>query len=137
MRDRGRLATAAALVALAGRTDRESTPAALFAGARTRSFRLRRGSPALDRGQVVPGESKTDVDGQPRTLGTASDLGADELDTVAPQVTITRPGAGRTLPAGRYRVRVSGTDRAGVDGNAAPARRRSVTFRVRGAAGAP
>ncbi len=188
------------------RTDRESAPAALFVNPQTRNFRLRRGSPALDRGQITPGESKTDVDGQPRVLGTGSDLGADELDTVAPRVTITRPAAGRTLPArsrlrlagraqdrsgvatvvfslellpragttcrwfhpvravvtracsdpvlvraklatggrwsfdgpralrlpgGRYRVRVAGTDRAGVNGNSAPARRRGVTFGVR------
>lgn len=185
------------------RTDRTSTPAALFVNPQTRNFRLRPDSPALDRGQVTPGDSKTDVDGQPRTLGAASDLGADELDTLAPRVTVTRPRltagsrlrlggraqdpsgvaavdlslevlprSGRTcrwfhpvralvsrscsepvlvraklarggswsysgprrlrLPAGRYRVRVSGTDRAGVNGNTAPAARRSVTFRVRG-----
>jgi len=193
------------------RTERASAPAALFVNAATRNFRLRRGSPALDRGQITPGDSQTDVDGQPRTLGRASDLGADELDTVAPQVTVTRPRAGQALsggsrlrlagraqdpsgvasvvfslevlprsgrtcrwfdreralvtrscsnpvlvraklsqgrwrfngprrlrlPAGRYRVRVAGTDRSGVTGNAAPARRRSVTFRVGGAAGAP
>jgi|GEM_PF-4495096 len=189
------------------RTARESAPAALFVNPQTRNFRLRPGSPALDRGQITAGESKTDVDGQPRTLGKASDLGADELDTVAPRVTVTRPAARRTLPArsrlrlagraqdpsgvasvvfslevlprsgttcrwlhpvralvtrscsdpvlvraklakggrwsysgsralrlpaGRHRVRVSGTDRAGVNGNSAPAGRRSVTFRVRG-----
>lgn len=194
------------------RTDRTSDPVALFVNPRTRNFRLRPGSPALDRGQITPGDSKTDVDGQPRTLGKASDLGADELDLLAPRVTITRPRARATLagrsrlrlagraedpsgvatvvfslevlpragktcrwfdpvralvtrrcsepvlvraelakggrwsysgprrlrlPAGRYRVRVSGTDRAGVDGNTAPAGRRSVTFRVRGAAAAP
>lgn len=189
------------------RTDRESAPAALFVNPQTRNFRLRRGSPALDRGEITPGESKTDVDGQPRALGKGSDLGADELDLVAPRVEIKQPAAGRTLPArsrlrlagraqdasgvatvvfslevlpragttcrwldpvravvtrscsdpllvraelakagrwsfdgprvlrlpaGRYRVRVSGTDRAGVHGNAAPARQRGVTFRVRG-----
>lgn len=81
------------------RTDRESTPAALFVNPATRNFRLRPGSPAIDRGQVTPGDSATDVDGQPRTLGKASDLGADELDTVAPQVTITRPRARQTLAA--------------------------------------
>lgn len=188
------------------RTDHESAPAALFVNAQTRNYRLRPGSPALDRGQITAGESTTDVDGQPRTLGSASDLGADELDSVAPRVAITRPAAGRTLPArsrlrlagtaqdpsgvaivvfslellprsgascrwvhpqrgrvtrscaepvlvraklakggrwsftgpralrlpgGRYRVRVAGTDRAGVHGNSAPARRRGVTFAVR------
>jgi hypothetical protein len=188
------------------RTDRQSAPAALFVNPATRNFRLRPGSPALDRGQITPGDSATDVDGQPRTLGKASDLGADELDTVAPQVTVTRPRArqtlavgsrlrlagraqdasgvasvvvaidvlpsGRTcrwfspqrglvtrsckdpvlvrarlakdgtwsydgprrlkLPAARYRVRVYGTDRAGVFGNAARASRGRVTFRVGG-----
>ena len=82
------------------RTDRESTPAALFVNPATRNFRLRPGSPAIDRGQTTPGDSATDVDGQPRTLGKASDLGADELDTVAPQVTITRPRARQTLAVG-------------------------------------
>ncbi len=199
------LGASAAAVAFT-RSDRESAPAALFVNPQTRNFRLRLGSPALDRGQITAGESRTDVDGQPRVLGTASDLGADELDTVAPRVTITRPAAGRTLPArsrlrlagraqdpsgvatvvfslevlpragtrcrwfrrvravvtracsdpvliraklakggrwsfdgpralrlpgGRYRLRVAGTDRAGVTGNSAPARRRGVTFGVR------
>lgn len=200
------LGTAPADVAFT-RSDRTSAPAALFVSPRTRNFRLRPGSPALDRGQITAGDSKTDIDGQPRTLGAASDLGADELDTIAPQVTITRPRARQMLPAGsrlrlagraqdpsgvasvvfslevlprsggrcrwfhpvralvtrscaspplvraklakggrwgfagprrlrlapgRYRVRVEGTDRFGATGNAAPARRRSVTFRVRG-----
>lgn len=200
------LGVAPAVVAFT-RTDRASAPAALFVNPQTRNFRLRGGSPALDRGEITPGESRTDVDGQPRVLGKGSDLGADELDTVAPRVTITRPAAGRTLPAGsrlrlagrtqdasgvatvlfslellprsgttcrwfhpvralvtrrcsdpvlvaaklakggrwsfdgrrsfrlpagRYRARVTGTDRAGVDGNIAPARQRGVTFRVRG-----
>ncbi|HVF78305.1 MAG TPA: choice-of-anchor Q domain-containing protein [Solirubrobacteraceae bacterium] len=188
------------------RTDRESDPAALFVNPQTRNFRLRSGSPALDRGQTTPGESSTDIDGQPRTLGKASDLGADELDTVAPRVTITRPRGGQTLgadsrlrlagqaqdpsgvtsvvfslevlprsgatcnwfdpvralvnrscsdpvlvrapvakggawsfngppglalPAGRYRVSVSGTDRFGVTGNTAPAALRTIAFSVR------
>ncbi len=82
------------------RTDRQSAPAALFVNPATRNFRLRPGSPAIDRGQITPGDSATDVDGQPRTLGKASDLGADEIDTVAPQVTITRPRARQTLAVG-------------------------------------
>jgi hypothetical protein len=187
------------------RTDRASAPAALFVNPATRNFRLRPGSPALDRGQITAGDSPFDIDDQPRTLGRASDLGADELDLIAPRVTITRPRGGQRLavgrrlrlagraqdpsgvasvafslevlpasggtcrwfspqrgvvsrscteplfvraklanggrwfydgpvrlklPAARYRVRVTGADRAGVDGNAAPARGRSVTFEV-------
>jgi hypothetical protein len=89
------------------RTDRQSASAALFVSAATRNFRLRPGSPAIDRGQITPGDSPTDVDGQPRTLGKASDLGADELDTVAPQVTITRPRARQALAVGS-RLRLAG-----------------------------
>lgn len=97
------------------RTDRESEPAALFVNAQTRNFRLRSGSPALDRGQITPGESTSDIDGQPRTLGKASDLGADELDTVAPRVTITRPRGGQTLaPDSRLRLAGRAQDRSGV-----------------------
>lgn len=189
------------------RTERAGAAAALFVNPATRNFRLRPGSPAIDRGQITSGDSATDIDGQPRTLGKASDLGADELDTEPPRVTLTRPRAGRALaagsrlrlagraqdvsgvasvlfslevlprsggtcrwfdplralvtrrcsqpvlvraklgsrgrwsysgprrlrlPAGRYRVHVSGSDRAGVTGNSAPASRRSVTFSVRG-----
>ena len=205
------LGTAPGAVAFT-RTDRASAPAALFVNPQTRNFRLRRGSPAIDRGQITSGDSPTDIDGQPRTLGAASDLGADELDLVAPRITLTRPRArqrvparsrlrltgraqddsgvaavvfslqalpatGRTcrwfdpvrgvvtrrcadpllvrakltgrgrwaysaprrlrLPAGRYRVSVSGRDRADNTGNSAPASRRRVTFTVRDRAAAP
>lgn len=109
------------------RTDRESAPAALFVNAQTRNFRLRPGSPALDRGQITAGESKTDVDGQPRTLGKASDLGADELDTVAPRVTVTcrwlhpvHPAAAAP-PRGRAQPQLSSRPRTHADPSAGPA----------------
>jgi hypothetical protein len=66
------------------RTDQASAPDALFANAAKRNFHLRPDSPAIDKGQVTPGDSATDIDGQPRDNGTGSDLGADEFVNTVP-----------------------------------------------------
>ena len=66
------------------RTDQTSSPDALFANAAKRNFHLRPDSPAIDKGQVTPGDSPTDVDGQPRDNGTGADLGADEFVNTVP-----------------------------------------------------
>lgn len=49
------------------------------------TFRLLVGSPAIDTGgAVVGGESQTDIDGDPRLVGAATDIGADEFVNTAP-----------------------------------------------------
>ncbi len=66
------------------RTDQATSPDLLFASAAKRNFHLRPDSPAIDKGQVTPGDSPTDVDGQPRDNGTGADLGADEFINSVP-----------------------------------------------------
>jgi PKD repeat protein len=60
-------------------TDSQNTQdALLFADPAKYDYHLRFGSPAIDKGgDQVPGESTTDIDGQPR--GAKTDLGADEF----------------------------------------------------------
>jgi PKD repeat protein len=53
-----------------------------------KNFHLLPASPAKDTGGPIVGdESTTDVDGEPRVEGTASDIGADEFVNKAPEVT--------------------------------------------------
>jgi PKD domain-containing protein len=61
------------------RTDQATPDGQLFASPARRNFHLRADAPVIDKGQVTPGDSPTDVDGQPRENGAASDLGADEF----------------------------------------------------------
>jgi hypothetical protein len=61
------------------RTDQTTPDAQLFVNAARRNFHLRADAPVIDKALVTPGDSATDVDGQPRENGAASDLGADEF----------------------------------------------------------
>lgn len=58
-------------------------PAAIFADAAGKNFRLRPGSAAIGQGGVVAGESTTDIDGEDRSAG-PTDLGGDEFNNAAP-----------------------------------------------------
>lgn len=84
----GFLAPNTATLDLATRNDRTGVPAALFVNAAKRNFHLRADAPDIDKGQVTAADSATDVDGQPRTTGAASDLGADEFVNTAPTAVI-------------------------------------------------
>jgi hypothetical protein len=82
----------------ATRTIQSADPNTLFADAAGRNFRLRPGSAAIDAGGVTPGESTTDIDGDPRP-GPATDLGADEFVNAPPVASIVvrtaKPRAGQ------------------------------------------
>ncbi len=66
------------------RTDQATPAAQLFVNSARRNFHLRADAPAIDNAQITTGDSATDVDGQPRTVGAASDQGADEFLNTAP-----------------------------------------------------
>jgi hypothetical protein len=61
------------------RTDESTADAQLFVSPARHNFHLRADAPVIDKAQVTTGDSATDVDGQPRVSGAASDLGADEF----------------------------------------------------------
>ena len=67
-----------------------NSDAALFADPGKFNYHLRVNSPAIDKGGPQgSGESDTDVDGQPRVNGSASDLGADEFVNAPPVARLT------------------------------------------------
>jgi hypothetical protein len=66
-----------------GRTDQTTAAEVLFANPAKRNFHLRADAPAIDKAQTTPGDSPTDIDGQPRP-GPTTDLGADEFVNTAP-----------------------------------------------------
>jgi hypothetical protein len=82
------------------RTDQAATAAALFANPAKRNYHLRADAPVIDKGKVTAGESATDIDGQPRTTGAASDLGADEFANTAPtaMIAVKTPTPRATVP---------------------------------------
>lgn len=81
--------TAANIATLAfdAKTDRTSPAEALFVNAGNKNFHLRADAPAVD-AAAGPGASPTDIDGEPRTSGPASDLGGDEFVNKAPTAKI-------------------------------------------------
>jgi hypothetical protein len=70
------------------RTDQASAPESLFANPAKRNFHIRADAPAIDKAQTTAGESQTDIDGQPRTSGAASDQGADEFVNTPPKAVL-------------------------------------------------
>jgi hypothetical protein len=80
------------------------------------SLRLKHGSPAIDQGgPLAAGESTTDIDGDPRVNGPASDIGADEFTNHAPVLTLSvLPEVPRTgqkvVASGRAADREGGSD---------------------------
>lgn len=65
------------------------------------NYHLRADAPVVDKGQMTSGESATDVDGDPRVSGSASDYGADEFVNKAPTAALAAPGTAvrQNLPA--------------------------------------
>ena len=71
------------------RTDRATAADALFVSTARRNYHLRADAPVIDKGgPAESGDSATDLDGQPRTAGAASDLGADEFGNTPPTAMI-------------------------------------------------
>ncbi len=63
----------------------------LFANALVGDFHQLPGSPTVNSGNVIAGQLGTaDVDGEGRIQGASIDIGADELDEIAPETTITK-----------------------------------------------
>jgi PKD domain/Bacterial Ig domain len=62
----------------------------LFVNPNIGNFHLRGDAPVIDKGGARgPGESTTDIDGDPRVVGVASDIGADEFQNHAPSARFT------------------------------------------------
>jgi PKD repeat protein len=81
----------------------KSTDAALFADPASRNYHLRLGSPAIDKGgAAVNSESDRDVAQQPRSVGAATDLGADEFVNLPPRASFTAPATVRQGQAATF-----------------------------------
>jgi hypothetical protein len=77
------------------RTLTTNDPATLFADPGHRNYRLRPdATAAIDAGGFTPGESTTDIDGDPRP-GPTTDLGADEFVNAAPVASLVVKGTAR------------------------------------------
>jgi hypothetical protein len=78
-------------------TQSDTSPGDVFVAAAAKNFHLRADAPVIDQGgPPVSGESDRDVDGQPRAVGAATDLGADEFVNQAPVGRLATPAAVRT-----------------------------------------
>jgi PKD domain len=79
-------------------TKSDASTANVFVNPAAKNFHLRAdATPVIDQGgPQVSGESATDIDGQPRVVGAASDLGADEFVNQAPVSRLAAPAAVRT-----------------------------------------
>jgi hypothetical protein len=70
------------------RTEQSAPDQALFVNPGAKNYHLRADAPVIDQGGLTPGESTTDIDGEPRAAGAASDLGADEFVNKPPSAKI-------------------------------------------------
>ena len=76
----------------------------------TTRFRQKPTSPTVDAGTGAPDLGTTDLDGDPRTVGTAPDIGTDELpDTTAPESRISKHPKKKTFSK-RAKFRFSSPD---------------------------
>lgn len=77
------------------------TAAPLFVDATAGNFHQLPGSPTIDAGVTDPANGAADVDGEPRTVGSSTDIGADEWIPPFPGVTLANQTArvkGRFAP---------------------------------------
>ena len=95
-------ATAAAVGAgtsvTAAGTGTNQTAAPMFMNAAAGDFHQAAGSRTINAGATDSQSGTSDIDGEPRTQGSAPDIGADEFDQIAPSVSINSgPGEGETI----------------------------------------
>jgi hypothetical protein len=88
----------AQLIPGAGNQTGPTAVAPLFADAAAGDYRTREGSPTIDAGITDPVNGPLALGGRPRTLGAATDIGADEFAPAPPPGTPGSPGSG--TPAG-------------------------------------
>lgn len=83
------------------RTDTTTPAQQLFVRPASRDFSLLFNAPVIDKGAAASNQDDLDVDGQPRTLGVPTDLGADEFVNTAPtgRITVAAPQVRQTRPA--------------------------------------
>lgn len=102
-------------------TDRTTPAEQLFVNPAKKNFHLRAGATAIDKVPTASSTSATDVDGQARTNGVASDLGGDEFvagppppappataranDGTPPAIAVTTPRANQKIKLSRTRTR--------------------------------
>ncbi|HKP90019.1 MAG TPA: choice-of-anchor Q domain-containing protein [Thermoleophilaceae bacterium] len=124
------------------------TAAPLFANAGSGNFHQKPGSPTIDKGIKVPANGTNDFEGDPRSLGVGTDIGADEARS--PSITITRPAEGAHYKLGQSVTAnfkcldrdgpadialCKGTVASGLPVDTASAGRRSFTVQARDKAG--
>jgi hypothetical protein len=101
-------------------TNSDSSTTDFFVNAGARNFHLRADAPVIDQGgPAVGGESDTDVDGQPRVAGAASDLGADEFVNQRPVGRLATPAAVRQPAAVSFDASASADPEAASGGGIA------------------
>jgi hypothetical protein len=95
------------------------TDAPSFVDAAAGNFRQRVGSPTRNAGIDDLLNGPLDLDGEPRSQQSATDIGADEFDVIAPDTTITGGPSGTTpdpTPTFTFSSNQLGTFRCAVDG---------------------
>jgi hypothetical protein len=75
------------------------TAAPLFVNASSGDFHQKPGSPTIDKGINASANGTNDFEGDPRTLGAGTDIGADEARS--PSIGITKPAAGAHYKLGQ------------------------------------
>jgi PKD repeat protein len=102
-------------------TKSDTTSSDVFVNSAARNFHLRADATSVidQGGPQVNGESATDVDGQPRVVGAASDLGADEFVNQPPTGRLAAPAAARTPNATTFDASASTDPEAGAGGGIA------------------
>ena len=102
-------------------TKSDTSTANVFVNAAAKNFHLRPDATGdIDQGgPAVSGESDRDVDGQPRVVGAASDLGADEFVNQAPVARLASPAAVRTPGATTFDASASADPEAAYGGGIA------------------